>query len=148
MYRHRHEIQTLGGDLERHNQSRGTATDINRFARSKQARNSFTTLTAEMLWLLPIFEKFKASHWQWSAGLLVIRLYQTSLMALVRTQVAQATFMCCITIMSIALQCAYSPMRLASDNQMALLAQILIFVLLFNWPEYSPRQMEARQRLR
>ena len=131
MHHHRHEIEKLGNDLAQHNLRRGTKLDANRFAKSKQARNSFAALHNEMVWLLPKFEKFKADKWHWSAGLLVFRLYQTSFMALIRTQVAQATIMCCVTLLAIALQSAFSPMRLASDNQIALLAQVLIFSWVF-----------------
>ena len=131
MYRYRDAIHKLGTELHRHNQSRGSVMTVNQFAKSKQARNSFASLSVEMLWLLPKFEKFRPSAWWAGVGMLVLRLFQTSLMALVRTQLEQATIVSCVTLISISLLRELSPMRVASDNQVAVLAQALVFCWTF-----------------
>ena len=52
-------------------------------------------------------------------------------MALVPSQLVQSVIMCCLTLVSIALQREFRPYRRASDNQIALSAQILIFLWVF-----------------
>ena len=83
-----------------------------------------------MRWLSPKFEMFAPSRWYAGVVLLVIRLLQTSLMALVANQLVQATVMCCITLLSISLHNA-APYQRASDNHTALLAQWLVFLWVF-----------------
>ena len=68
----------------------------------------------------------------WFSGvlLLLLRLLQTSGMALVQSQDVQAAIVCSITLISILLHSTFSPMRRVSDNHVALLAQVLVFL----WP--------------
>ena len=128
MYPHRHAIRKLGMDLQAHNESRGTSMTSQQFAKSKNARSSFATLRVEMAWLLPKFEKYTPSFWFAGVGLLVLRLIQTSLMALVRTQRVQAALVSLITIVAFSLLRELSPMRRDSDNRVVVLSQALIFM--------------------
>ena len=128
MYHQRHAIQKLGLELQRHNQKRGTGLNMQHLARSQQARSSFASLAVEMQWLLPKFEAFDPAQWYAGIALLVIRLVQTSLMALVRSQLIQAIIMCCVTLVAMLLQSEIAPYRRTSDNAVALLAQLLVFV--------------------
>jgi len=127
LYQHRHAIQTLGADLAQHNQRLGTGMSLNQFVKSKKARNSFIATTAELRWLQPKFEKFRAGVPFTGVLLLLLRLLQTSFMALVRTQLSQATIVCCVTLVSCLLHSELAPMRRPSDNHVALLAQVLVF---------------------
>lgn len=131
MYHQRHAIKKLGLELECHNNRRGAGLNIAQFAKSKHARSSFASLTVEMQWLLPQFEEFTPAQWYTGTMLLVIRLVQTSLMALVPSQFAQAAIMCCVTLVAILLQSELSPYRRASDNHVALLSQVLVFTWVF-----------------
>ena len=128
MYPHRHAIRKMGTDLQEHNKSRGTTLTSQQFAKSKHARSSFASLTVEMAWLLPKFETYAPSFWFAGVGLLVLRLVQTSLMALVRTQRVQAAVVSLVTLVSVSLLRELSPMRLASDNRVVVLSQALIFL--------------------
>ena len=83
MFKNRHAIQKLGTMLKHHNQSQRTGLDANQFARSKHARSSFVALTEDLNWLLPKFGKFKSDQWYFGVCLLVLRLLQTSFMAMV-----------------------------------------------------------------
>ena len=103
MFQHRHHMLKLSSELQRHNSARGTGLNVNQLAKSKHARGSFASLTVEMRWLLPKFDKFKPGLWHTGVSLLVLRLLQTSFMALVRTQKAQAAIMCCVTLVSISM---------------------------------------------
>ena len=125
MYQQRRAIQKLGNEMQHYNKH-GTALTANQIIKSKQPRNSFTSLTTEIRWLLPKFEKFLPEYWYANIVLLVIRLLQTSFMALVPRQLVQASIMLCVTLLSISLQSEFSPYRRASDNRVALLAQWLI----------------------
>ena len=84
LYRHRHQIEKLGMELRQFNQSRGTGLSVRQFANSKKARQSFTSLTLEMQWLLPKIERFRYSAWWAGVVQLALRLLQTSFMAIVR----------------------------------------------------------------
>jgi hypothetical protein len=81
-----------------------------------------------MAWLLPKFEKYSPSFWFAGVGLLLLRLVQTSLMALVRTQRVQAALVCIFTLIGLSLVVEFSPMRLASDNRVVVLSQALIYL--------------------
>lgn len=128
MYSHRHDIQKLGTDLAEHNDGRGTSLTAHQFAKSKHARSSFATLTIEIAWLLPKFEKYQPSFWFAGVALLLLRLVQTSLMALVRTQRMQAALVCVFTLVALSLVIEFSPMRRASDNRVVVLSQALIYM--------------------
>ena len=127
MFQHRHAIQKLGIDLQQHNQLRDTGLTISQYAKSKRARTSFTTLSLEMQWLMPKFEQFRPTAWYFGIVLLLFRLMQTSFLALVPTQRVQSAIMCAITLASILVQSELAPYRRSSDNQVALLAQVLVF---------------------
>ena len=127
MFGHRHAIQKLGVEMRQYNQPRHTGLTANQLIKSKQARSSFASLTTEIRWLLPKFEKFLPEYWYHGVVLLALRLLQTSFMALVPSQLAQAAIMLCVTQVAILLQCEFSPYRRASDNHVALLAQVLVF---------------------
>ena len=86
MFQNRHAISKLGTELKRHNQSQKTGLNVNQLARSKHARSSFVALTNDMRWLLPKFDKFKSDQWYIGVCLLVLRLLQTSFMAMVRNR--------------------------------------------------------------
>ena len=94
MYSHRHAIQKLGTEMQQYNQPRGTRLNANQLIKSKQARGSFVSLTAEVRWLLPKFEKFSAEYWFFGIVQLALRLLQTSFMALVPSQYIQVTIVC------------------------------------------------------
>ena len=128
MYSHRHAIHKLGKDLQHHNSSRGTSITAEQLANSKHARSSFATLAVEMSWLVPNFELYKPSFWFAGVGLLVLRLVQTSLMALVRAQRIQAALMSLVTLVAFSLLDKLSPMRRKSDNHVVVLSQALIFL--------------------
>jgi hypothetical protein len=104
MYRNRSAIITLGEKLQEHSQNRGTALSMTQVAKSKRSRASFTGLVVELQWLIPKFEQFKTSQWHAGVWLLLLRLLQTSLMALIPSQLEQAAIMCIITLASIGLQ--------------------------------------------
>ena len=83
---------------------------------------------------------YEEHHWfvwqapeRWYAGIcyLVVRLIQTSFMAMIRTQMLQAILVCSFTLLVCVVQREFSPMRRASDNHVALLAQMLIFTWVF-----------------
>jgi hypothetical protein len=118
----------MGTDLQDHNKSRGTTLTAQQFAKSKHARSSFASLTVEMAWLLPKFEKFKPEFWHCGVVSLVLRLAQTSLMALLPSQNAQAAIVSLLTLVALSLIIELSPMRRASDNRVAVLSQGLIFI--------------------
>ena len=63
MYLHRGTIQKMVGELQRHNQHRGTGLNLSQLAKSKTARASFVAQTVELRWLMPKFEKFNATQW-------------------------------------------------------------------------------------
>ena len=132
MHQNRHAIQKFGHELRQYNQKRGSGQTANQLIKSKQARNSFSTLTTEIRWLLPKVEKFRPEQWFTGVLLLVVRLLQTSILALVPNQLAQAAIMCLITLFAVTLQRELSPYRRASDNHVALLAQWLIFTWTFS----------------
>ena len=73
-------------------------------------------------------QMFKPSQWFAGVLLLVLRLLQTTFMALVASQLVQATIMCFITLLSISMQSELAPYRRASDNHVALLAHWLVFL--------------------
>lgn len=127
MYQHRSKIQKLGVEMQQYNSLRRTGLTANQLIKSKQARTSFVSLTTEISWLLPKFEKFLPEYWYHGVVLLALRLLQTSFMALVPSQHAQAAIMLYVTLVSILLQSECSPYRRASDNHVALLAQVLVF---------------------
>ena len=133
MYPHRHAIRKLGTDLQHHNRTRGTTMTSRQFAKSKHARSSFATLTVEMAWLMPKFEKYTPSFWFAGVGLLVLRLIQTSLMALVRTQRVQAALVSFVTLVALSLLRELSPMRRVSDNRVVVLSQAQIFLWVCIW---------------
>ena len=128
MYPHRHAIRKMGTDLREHNKSRGTALTSQQFAKSKHSRSSFASLTVEMAWLLPKFEKFRPELWFAGVAMLVLRLIQTSLMALVRTQRVQAAVVSLVTIVAFSMLREVAPMRRPSDNRVVVLSQALIFM--------------------
>ena len=128
MYPHRHTIRKMGTDLQEHNKSRGTTLTSQQFAKSKHARSSFASLTVEMAWLLPKFEKFRPELWFAGVAMLVLRLIQTSLMALVRTQRVQAAVVSLVTMIALCLLRELAPMRRPSDNRVVVLSQALIFL--------------------
>lgn len=118
--------------MQTYNRARGTTgLNANQLIKSKQARNSFISLTTEIRWLLPKFEKFLPQFWYHGVVLLALRLLQTSFMVLVPSQLVQASVMCCVTLVAILLQSELSPYRRASDNHVALLAQVLLFCWVF-----------------
>ena len=131
MYLHRSAIEQLGTEVRRHNQALDSKLTIRQFARSKRARASFVVLSTEMQWLLPKIEKFKASQWYASVEFLLLRLFQTSFMALLRTQETQAALMCYLSVLSALLLQKLDPMRVATDTDVIVLAQALIFLWTF-----------------
>ena len=58
MFKHRRAIQKLGMALQQSNALNRTSLTLRQLASSKQARGSVSSLTVEMQWLLPKFEKF------------------------------------------------------------------------------------------
>ena len=126
MYLQRREIQKHGSELQRFNSRHGTGLTSSQVIKAKQARNSFVSRTAEIRWVLPKFEKFLPEYWYSSIVLLVLRLLQTSFMALVSSQLLQAVIMMSVTLLAISLQSEFSPYRRKSDNRVALLSQWLI----------------------
>ena len=84
MHHHRDAIVKLGLEMQQQNQRHGTGLNINQFAKSRHARQSFVLLAADMSWLRPKFEKFRPNQWHAGVRQLVLRLLQTSFMALVR----------------------------------------------------------------
>ena len=128
MYPHRHAIRKMGTDLQEHNKSRGTTLTSQQFAKSKHARSSFSSLTVDMAWLLPKVEKFRPELWFAGVAMLVLRLIQTSLMALVRTQRVQAAVVSLVTIVAFSMLREVAPMRRSSDNCVVVLSQALIFM--------------------
>ena len=129
--RNRHSVQKLGTTLAAHNATRGTGLNVRQLAKTKQGRGSFATLSVELRWLRPKFERYLPTRMYASVCLLTIRLLQTSFLALVRTQKAQAIIMCFVTLAALVLQSELSPYRRASDNHIALYVQALIFVWSF-----------------
>ena len=114
-----------------HNRQRNTGMTAMQLAKSKHARSSFVTLSSNMNWLLPKFEKFRPEMKYTGVWLLLLRLLQTSFMAFAGSQRTQAAMMCCLTVSSILLHSLLSPMRRDSDNQVALLCQALVFLWVF-----------------
>ena len=131
MYVHRDAIERLGVDLQMHNQSHTSSFTTRQFAKSRHARPSFVALSMNMTWLLSKFEKFKPSFWAAGVGLLVLRLLQTSLMAIVRTQRVQAAIVCVLTLIAVSVLQELSPMQRDSDSRIAVLSQQLIFAWVF-----------------
>ena len=127
MFPYRHKIQKLGADLQQLNQRGRTGLTANQLAGSKRARSSFVSLTTELRWLLPKFEKFRPELWFSGVLLLLLRLMQTSFMAFVRSQIKQAAIVCFVSLISILLHSTFAPMRRSSDNHVALMTQVLVF---------------------
>ena len=97
-------------------------------AKSKHARSSFVGLSVEMSWLLPKFEKFRPSVWYAGVCLLVLRLLQTSFVALFNTQRDQAAIVSLLSLLAACCLREIAPMRNPSDNQVAVLSQMLVFL--------------------
>ena len=74
LHRHREAVQKLGNQLRSINGPRGVGT-VSQAAKSKQARGSFVSLSSDLAWLLPKFEKFQPEFWYFGVVLLVQRLY-------------------------------------------------------------------------
>jgi hypothetical protein len=119
-------------DLQQHNMNRGTVLTTQQLATSRHARSSFASLTVEMAWLLPKVDKFRPSAWSAGVCLLVLRLLQTSVVAFVKSQHVQAAIVSCWALFAACLLREVSPMRKPSDNQVAVMSQILIFIWVFS----------------
>ena len=141
MYSQRRAIQKHGSELQRFNSYRGTGLTSSQVIKSNQARTSFASLTTEIRWVLPKFEKFLPEYWYSSIVLLVLRLLQTSFMALVPSQLLQAVIMMSVTLLAISLQSEFSPYRRKSDNRVALLSQWLIL----SWVSECSRRPQGPQ---
>ena len=141
MYSQRRAIQKHGSELQRFNSHRGTGLTADQIIKSNQARTSFASLTTEIRWVLPKFEDFLPEYWYSSIVLLVLRLLQTSFMALVPSQLLQAVIMMSVTLLAISLQSEFSPYRRKSDNRVALLSQWLIL----SWVSECSRRPQGPQ---
>ena len=80
-----------------------------------RSRASFTELSVELMHLVSKFERFNEHAWFAHVFLLVLRLAQTSLMALVRSQRVQACLACLLAIVGIVVLRELSPYRRASE---------------------------------
>ena len=84
MHHHRDAILKLGSEMQQQNEQRGMGLNINQLSKSRHARQSFVLLANDLNWLRPKFEKFRPNQWHAGVRQLVLRLLQTSIMALVR----------------------------------------------------------------
>ena len=146
-------IVTVASDLSDSIRQRSTITNLRR--RRPSIVNNFESL----LYLVSLCENFRcaslsivlscpiptlnhirlspstmhgsANRYYMGVWLLLFRLAQTSLMTLVRTQLAQAAIMCCITWCAAFVQRELSPFTRLSDNHVALMGHWLIFSWVF-----------------
>ena len=91
-------------------------------------RNSVVDLSAKLEWLVPRFDQFQPNMWWIGTFNLVVRLCQSSLLALLKHQPIQAALASGVTQLAICVQNNLNPHRRESDNMVALYAQWLIFV--------------------
>ena len=82
---------------------------------NRKSRASFTGLSVELMHLVPKFERFTAEAWFTHIFLLVLRLAQTSLMALIPSQGIQACLACQFAIVGVVVLRELSPYRRPSE---------------------------------
>lgn len=116
-----------------HTAKRGSMT-ISSFSRrpsTVQNRPAYVAQFKRIAWLRARIDKFVPSCWWAGALQLVIRLAQTSMMVMVKSQPVQAAIASCIALFSIALHRELMPFRRPSDNSVCVWAQSLIFMWCF-----------------
>ena len=121
MYPRRTQIQELMRDTKRR-ETTNTASPVQRDG------SSIVNLTNEFRWLLPRFESFEPDRWYFGPCFLILRLCQSSTMVIFRRQTIQAVYACIIGQAAISAQLNLRPYRRRSDNQVALMAQWLVFI--------------------
>ena len=130
LFRRQADIQILGQKLDHEGERSGIMTYASDLSKTKhmtlsvaklQRRPSVVGHFQSLKYLVHQFEKFRPTHWYMGVCLLLLRLFQTCLMTVIKSQLAQAATMGCITLCAAFLQNNLSPYRRQTDNHVALL---------------------------
>ena len=128
LYPKREQIKKILTDIEEQDLKTHTVTTVKEIVASKRRqRASIVELSESIRWLVPKFEKFQPACWWFGAFALVLRLCQSSMMVMFENQSIQAGCASIIAQVAICAQRNLAPYRRASDNEIALYAQWLIF---------------------
>ena len=129
IYPKREQIKKILTDIKEQDRKTHTVTTVTEVVASKRRqRASIVELSASVHWLVPKFEKFEPECWGYGAFALVLRLCQSSMMVMFDDQSIQAACASMIAQVGICAQRNLAPYRRASDNEIALYAQWLIFI--------------------
>ena len=140
------EVKELVGAMKEYDAKNGTFTYAREFnamtTATPDASTSSTTTTttgrcerrpsmiakaSDLMWMSSKVDKFDAPCWWTSSYLIVMRILQTSAMALIATPSLQAAVMSLIALVGVSVQTHAAPYRRASDNHAALVAAWLLF---------------------
>ena len=93
----------------------------------RERRPSMIAKASDLMWVSSKIDKFDAPCWWTSSYLIVMRILQTSAMALIATPSIQAAVASLIALVGVSVQTHAAPYRRASDNHAALVAAWLLF---------------------
>ena len=128
MLPHREGIHQLMHAIIQEGEQSNTLVQIRGGQSGKHRRGSIVALSDSLRWLVPKFYKYNPGRW-WAGPLsLVLRLCATSMMIVFQKQSIQAAYACVIAQLAICLQQSLRPYRRKSDNEIAFLANWLIFI--------------------
>lgn len=134
MYPNRTAIKRLMKSLKQQDRRSNSISSVSQMGSqrgSKQHRPSITAISDSLLWLIPRFEKFVPDCWFMGILLLVQRLLQTTLMSIIKQQGIMASWASVIGLAGVTVQRELNPYRRASDNDVAIYAQGLVFFWCF-----------------
>ena len=126
LYPRRQAIKEMMMSEIKLNESRNKSSTISFKPRRSMVVHSQSLLALE--WLSPRFHAYQPDCWWVGTFNLVVRLCQSSLLAVFAHQPIQAALASGITQVAICVQCNLEPYRRKSDNTTALYAQWLVFV--------------------
>ena len=129
IYPRREQINKLLTDIIEQDEKTNTVTVVRdiRATTQRSQRASIVRLSTTIEWLAPKFQQFLPECWYFGAIALVLRLCQSSMMVVFDNQRIQAACASMVAQAAICTQRHLSPYRRASDNEIALYAQWLIF---------------------
>jgi len=96
-----------------------------------ERRPSMIAKASDLMWMSSKIDKFEALCWWTSSYLIVMRIMQTSAMALIEKPSLQAAVASLIALVGVSVQTHAAPFRRASDNHAALVAAWLLFAWCF-----------------
>ena len=108
---------------------RQTYTFVSELGSSSHGRRESTVeLSQTLVWLASKVERYTADAWWMGRFELVLRLCQTSLMALVTNRSVQAALASCLAVVGVVVNREVAPYRRGSDNTVAELTQALLWL--------------------